>query len=656
MERYDLKGKCYYCNEKLSERTVKRHVKGCSVRKEKIGESIASSKKTKGQYILSILPQYGSKEYSLYIAIDIDLTLKNLDSFLRDIWLECCGHLSSFIIDDINYDSCVEDEFELFPETETMDFKLRQVISVGDKFKYDYDFGSTTALKLEVIDEYVVGENYSQIEILTRNDEIQNFCANCNQKAKYFDYEEEKYFCEDCVDEDADMVDEIEYTNSPRDGVCGYVGDRDTEKQYLPGNKFKIKKTKTKGRKDIVPFIEDDEFNVDDFKGDFVSFLDIAMDDMNSEVGDKAKKILNRLKRGKFTHNLRELLECDTKDELLKTTSMLNITKVSKFNKGQLVEKLLEVYEEKITKTLYLIDSERYEFLKRIMENQGYMSFEDDKFTSNPEYFLECGFVFAAMREDGIYLIMPNETINAIKSIDNEEYRKILAKNTELIKLFWGMTYNYGILFMSDFIKMLNNYIDYSLDETDIYAVVVSGADYYDGYMLQGNIASSIMVPLEDIMHIINTRENISSDRDFCIIKKAELLEAASEEYLIENKIGMRLKKYLENNWEIEETQIEMIIVNLYDDIQENEREEVLDNIIGALGDISENDLQKFLVEINSFINNTRLWRLKGYTFNELNSEDNNTSTPKIGRNDLCICGSGKKYKKCCGSKVIQLF
>jgi hypothetical protein len=23
----------------------------------------------------------------------------------------------------------------------------------------------------------------------------------------------------------------------------------------------------------------------------------------------------------------------------------------------------------------------------------------------------------------------------------------------------------------------------------------------------------------------------------------------------------------------------------------------------------------------------------------------------KIGRNDLCVCGSGKKFKKCCGTK-----
>lgn len=541
---------------------------------------MASSKKTKSQYILSIVPQYGSKDYCLYIAIDIDLTLKNLDDFLRNIWLECCGHLSSFTIDGVNY-----------------------------------DFGSTTTLKLEVIDEYVAGENHSQIEILARNEEIQNFCSNCNKKAEYFDYEEEKFFCEDCIDEDEDddMLYVPEYTNSPRDGVCGY-------------------------------------------EGDFHSLLHSAMNNIDLEIENKANILLNRVKRGKFTQDLGELLKCNTKTELLKISSMLNITKVSQLNKGQLVERLLQVYEEKITQALYLIDSERYEFLKGIAENNGYMHFEGHDFTSNPEYFLEWGFLFIAMKEDGIYLIMSNEIINVIKSLDNDEYRQVLAKNTELVKLFWGMTYNYGVLFIEDFIKMLNNYVDYSLDEINIYRIIVSGAGYYGEYIMQGDIASSIMAPEDDIVHIINTRENISRDRDFCIIKKDELLEAANVEYLIENKTGMRLKKYLKNNWELEDTQIEMTIINLYDDIQENEKEEVIENIIDAAGDVSESELQKLLVEINSFINNTRLWRLKGYTLNELNSEHNNTSTPKIGRNDPCICGSGKKHKKCCGSKVIQLF
>jgi uncharacterized protein len=28
--------------------------------------------------------------------------------------------------------------------------------------------------------------------------------------------------------------------------------------------------------------------------------------------------------------------------------------------------------------------------------------------------------------------------------------------------------------------------------------------------------------------------------------------------------------------------------------------------------------------------------------------------TPKVGRNDLCPCGSGKKYKKCCGGAAVN--
>ena len=31
--------------------------------------------------------------------------------------------------------------------------------------------------------------------------------------------------------------------------------------------------------------------------------------------------------------------------------------------------------------------------------------------------------------------------------------------------------------------------------------------------------------------------------------------------------------------------------------------------------------------------------------------EDNIAHVEKIGRNDPCPCGSGKKYKKCCGKK-----
>lgn len=65
--------------------------------------------------------------------------------------------------------------------------------------------------------------------------------------------------------------------------------------------------------------------------------------------------------------------------------------------------------------------------------------------------------------------------------------------------------------------------------------------------------------------------------------------------------------------------------------------------------------------------NNTRKWSIRGYKPNELlmmeprvlsnNAKDNVlpfqkpvvSKTKKIGRNELCPCGSGTKFKFCCG-------
>lgn len=50
--------------------------------------------------------------------------------------------------------------------------------------------------------------------------------------------------------------------------------------------------------------------------------------------------------------------------------------------------------------------------------------------------------------------------------------------------------------------------------------------------------------------------------------------------------------------------------------------------------------------ELKSAMKDTRMWILNGYKPSELNSS---TKKTKIGRNEKCPCGSGKKYKQCCG-------
>ena len=47
----------------------------------------------------------------LSFEIKSEASLRQLDTFLRRIWLECCGHMSAFHIGSLRYSSIVDNEF-----------------------------------------------------------------------------------------------------------------------------------------------------------------------------------------------------------------------------------------------------------------------------------------------------------------------------------------------------------------------------------------------------------------------------------------------------------------------------------------------------------------------------------------------------------------
>jgi len=62
-----------------------------------------------------------------------------------------------------------------------------------------------------------------------------------------------------------------------------------------------------------------------------------------------------------------------------------------------------------------------------------------------------------------------------------------------------------------------------------------------------------------------------------------------------------------------------------------------------------------FMEHAIKIYNDTRMYDLNGHTPNELSTQESAVVkapalrlVPKVGRNDLCPCGSGKKHKKCC--------
>lgn len=267
--------------------------------KEYMVEDEQSSKVKKNKFILSIMPNYDV--HWIYIAINKTATLKELDEFLRDVWLECCGHLSSFEINNTTYDSVVDYTWK--SNSKDMNVKLKDVITLKDKMNYQYDFGSTTDLTIKVVGELSSSRIGKKIEILARNNALQVECSKCNNKALYYDIENYEYLCEKCYhnidEEDRELINEMEYWNSTVDSLIELEENNDFE-------------------------------DYDFFEDEIDEKIDKLFETCVKKSVNSIKKMWTPMKKdSSLEYNLSRL----TKKELLNIADNLNIKKVSSLKK-----------------------------------------------------------------------------------------------------------------------------------------------------------------------------------------------------------------------------------------------------------------------------------------------------------------------------------
>ena len=355
MAKVISKGICNFCKGEFDKSKMSQHLKYCKQRTLAVSSEEAKAAKSKNAqktklFHIVVEGRY-NPQYWMHLELPAIDTFDDVDQFLRDIWLECCGHLSAFRVGTISYmsepeelmwgapdvvedeeddEEDYEDEEDLFdPEIEEelenmspteaagrllevltqefqanplelpaeefdaklrellvkrmqqetgaslssaqqaqidsilpvirsglqlasnpflgsmldnmeresdMDVKLGKVLKVGQKFAYEYDFGSTTDLALRVVSEresFIEDEESDNIEILARNNAPEMTCVVCGKPAKkvapgyYFGIEEHVYCSAKCArknKEEFSYEEMLPVVNSPRVGVCAYTG------------------------------------------------------------------------------------------------------------------------------------------------------------------------------------------------------------------------------------------------------------------------------------------------------------------------------------------------------------------------------------------------------------------------------------------------
>jgi hypothetical protein len=158
-----------------SQRTgIAKHLQTCKKRVD----LCEKAEKTEKYFELLLYGAY-NKDYWLIIQIKENATLDDLDRFIRDIWVECCGHLSAFEIDGVSYEREPDDDFGWGEPAKSTNHTLKQVLTTGMIFNYEYDFGSTTEIMVKVLDHYSAQKQNEKVVILSRNNPPEFACSIC---------------------------------------------------------------------------------------------------------------------------------------------------------------------------------------------------------------------------------------------------------------------------------------------------------------------------------------------------------------------------------------------------------------------------------------------------------------------------------------------
>lgn len=225
--RKQSKGHCRYCQAEYTKAGMIKHIAACKERSKELEKN--TSVKQSGYFTISITAKH-NKDYWLITECKENALLHDVDQFLRDIWLECCGHLSAFDIWGESSERFPDGSCDWGDPAKSMNYQLKNVLEKGMQIGYEYDFGSTTDLILTVSDYRIGSWKNDNITLLARNNPIEFICEECGKKAAVTVclaciYEGVGFLCEDCEETHecgSDML--LPVCNSPRCGVCGYVG------------------------------------------------------------------------------------------------------------------------------------------------------------------------------------------------------------------------------------------------------------------------------------------------------------------------------------------------------------------------------------------------------------------------------------------------
>lgn len=369
-----------------------------------------------------------------------------------------------------------------------------------------------------------------------------------------------------------------------------------------------------------------------------------------------------------------DILSKFSKADLDKIRQNLDLQNLSALKKADLVNKLVSLIPANFKDTICKLDQGRYDLLKAIIKNDGFIPVD---IVSKPslQTLMEYGLVFPGLFNNQKILFMPAELIEVFISLDGYELKKSVRRNTDWINLTYGLLYYYGVIDSWRANNIIAKLTGEQIDFLEYMKVMSFASGFYRQAKHTGYGYQDYRVP--DPKKVIDEQKK-RPDVDYYPFTKQQLLKASLPEYVERTPAAKKLTDFLTEYYDFSDEENEKMLRGLTLIINTESNPKVIFDYMESRLELPSLEVAQELADkLMDLNNNTRMWRLKGYTPHELFQREKKHLKPlpavpfrlgqedrldqkdtnifdiktgsKIGRNDPCPCGSGKKYKKCCG-------
>ncbi len=384
-------------------------------------------------------------------------------------------------------------------------------------------------------------------------------------------------------------------------------------------------------------------------------------------------------------------LEAYTKEKLLKLADDNNIDAKKSWKKAQIANYLNDRILETLAARYLILGERKLKLLQQFSDGEfpsEEMSLEKaDFYVSVYPVAVRMGLLYSLNKKDEVTVTMPEEIKESLDEFlrnyeqERKQYRSQMNVWAQIDEVLKAGVHLYGALSASKVIDLWERHYPDSKRTTEevlervhqILPLLALNNGYY--FIEKSIIASPQFMDEEEVAEFYTERSD-KMEGDYYQPTSREIQYYAQHSFERRTLIYKKLKQFVSRISTDVDTAMEFIEHNI---VMGESLSYLLDDVgeLELLAFKTKKQVQQFAQLYTQLYNDARLWENGGYTPRELfkqapahsntpealspadkkqvekakNNKQQIIRVQKVGRNDPCPCGSGKKYKKCCMRK-----